>query len=217
MVSLIGCITMSYVVALTGGIASGKSTVAELFAQQGIEVIDADIIARQVVEIGSPALTAIEQHFGRDILLPEGQLNRPRLRDIIFSHPNEKTWLNNLLHPLIQQRTEQLIANSQSLWCLWVVPLLLENNLQHRANRVVVVDSEPQQQLARVLARDNVSQQQATAILEAQASRPQRLAIADDIIDNTVDDRSALIKRVEELTLRYNYLAQYQGEFKHDS
>lgn len=198
---------MSYVVALTGGIASGKSTVAKLFGEQNIDVIDADIIAREVVEPGMPALNAIKQHFGPDILLSDGSLNRKKLRTIIFSNPDEKHWLNQLLHPLIQQRTRQLIANSRSLWCLWVIPLLVENQLQDQANRILVVDIEPQEQRKRVCQRDNVNAQQAEAIIQSQATRAQRLAIADDIIDNSLP-KDRLIEQIQKLTMTYNQLAQ---------
>lgn len=120
---------MRYTVALTGGIGSGKSTVANAFADLGINVIDADIIARQVVEPGTPALKAIEEHFGSDVIAADGSLQRRILRERIFSNPEEKSWLNALLHPLIQQETQRQFQQATSPYLLWVVPLLVENSL----------------------------------------------------------------------------------------
>lgn len=175
---------MVYTVALTGGIGSGKSTVAEKFAQSGITVVDADVIARQVVEPGEPALKAISEHFGQQILQPEGTLNRRVLREKIFSSPAEKQWLNNLLHPLIHQRTQFAINHALSPYVLWVVPLLVENQLHREADRILVVDVSPEIQIARTMSRDNVSRQQAEQILAAQTTRDERLAVADDVINN---------------------------------
>lgn len=197
---------MPYVVALTGGIASGKSTVATLFANQGAEILDADLIARQVVAPGMPALTAIAQRFGAAILQSDGTLDRQALRELIFSSPEQKVWLNQLLHPLIQQRTQQLLKASSANWCLWVVPLLVENNLQQLAQRVLVVDIPEQLQIERTMQRDKVSQQQAEAILGSQATRAQRLAVADDVIDNCLS-KDALDTRVAELYSTYQQLA----------
>lgn len=177
--------TMAYIVALTGGIGSGKSTVADAFARLGVAIVDADVIAHQVVEPGTPALAAIAAHFGNEMLLAEGALNRSALRQRIFSHPDEKTWLNQLLHPLIHQETRRQLAQVNDPYALWVVPLLVENHLQDRADRILVVDVDYQTQLARTIARDGISRQQAQDILSAQATREQRLAVADDVIDNS--------------------------------
>lgn len=176
---------MTYVVALTGGIGSGKTTIANLFARQGVPVIDADIIARQVVAPGSIALQSIRQHFGPQVLQADGSLNRSWLRQTIFSDPQQKAWLNQCLHPLIQQQTRQAICEVTADWCLWVVPLLVENNLQHQADRVLVVDTDEETQIRRTMDRDHLSRQQAEQILAAQADRQSRLRIADDIIDNS--------------------------------
>ena len=175
---------MGYIVALTGGIGSGKSTVAEAFSRLGVTIIDADILARQVVEPGTPALRAIAEHFGNDMIEPDGALNRRKLRDRIFTHPEEKSWLNALLHPLIQQETQKQIAQATSPYVLWVVPLLVENNLHDKADRVLVVDVSPATQIQRTIARDNVGREHAEQILAAQATREARLAVADDVIDN---------------------------------
>ncbi|CAI2401420.1 dephospho-CoA kinase [Serratia plymuthica] len=176
---------MAYIVALTGGIGSGKSTVAEAFARHGVEIVDADVIARQVVEPGTPALAAIAERFGNEMLLADGTLNRTALRQRIFSTPDEKRWLNQLLHPLIHQETQRQLAQVASPYALWVVPLLVENNLQARADRVLVVDVDSETQLARTITRDGINRQQAQNIVSAQATREQRLAAADDIIDNS--------------------------------
>lgn len=197
---------MKYTVALTGGIGSGKSTVADAFSHVGITVVDADIIARQVVEPGQPALDLIFQHFGPAILLPEGGLNRRALRERIFTSPEEKLWLNALLHPLIHQRTRQEIEQAISPYVLWVVPLLVENNLQGKADRVLVVDVSVECQIERTMKRDHVSREQAKQILAAQASREQRLAIADDVINND-GSPEAIAQRVNNLHRQYLMLA----------
>lgn len=197
---------MLFTVALTGGIGSGKSTVANAFAALGVEIIDADVIAREVVEPGTPALQAIVKRHGESILTAEGTLYRARLREIIFQQPQEKNWLNQLLHPLINARTQQLRAQASSSYVLWVVPLLIENNLQRQADRVLVVDVDEAVQLQRTRQRDGVSLNQAQRILAAQVSREQRLACADDIIDNSGTPEQVL-PRVAELHQRYLRLA----------
>ncbi|MGN2615147.1 dephospho-CoA kinase [Aliivibrio fischeri] len=176
---------MSYVVAITGGIGSGKTTVADRFqALYNINIVDADIIAREVVNPGTEGLIQIEQHFGSQILLDDGHLNRAKLRECIFSEPSEKQWLNDLLHPLIHSEMQRQIALSTSEYTLLVVPLLVENKLQYLANRVLVVDVLEQTQINRTVNRDKVNHQQVKAILASQASREERLAAADDIINN---------------------------------
>ncbi|MUK29543.1 dephospho-CoA kinase [Aliivibrio fischeri] len=176
---------MSYVVAITGGIGSGKTTVADRFqALYNINIVDADIIAREVVDPGTEGLIQIEQHFGPQILLDDGHLNRAKLRECIFSEPSEKQWLNDLLHPLIRSEMQRQIALSTSDYTLLVVPLLVENKLQYLANRVLVVDVLEQTQINRTVNRDKVNHQQVKAILASQASREERLAAADDIINN---------------------------------
>ena len=197
---------MRYTVALTGGIGSGKSTIANAFAALGIDIVDADVIARQVVEPGQPALAAIHRRFGDDILRADGTLNRAVLRQKIFSSEEDKNWVNNLLHPLIHAETRKQLALTQSIWCLWVVPLLVENHLQHLADRVLVVDVDHETQLSRTLRRDGISRKQAENIIAAQASREARLAAADDIIDNSESPETA-IARVAELHQRYLTLA----------
>ncbi|WP_411705682.1 dephospho-CoA kinase [Edaphovirga cremea] len=197
---------MSFIVALTGGIGSGKSTVADAFEKKGIRVVDADIIARQVVAAGSPALLSIAQRFGQEMIQADGTLNRGLLRQKIFSDTNEKQWINQLLHPLIHAETQRQIKAATTPYVLWVVPLLVENGLQDRADRVLVVDVDKDTQLSRTIARDGVSRQQAESILAAQVTREQRLACADDIIDNS-GDASEIEPRVAALHDRYLQLA----------
>lgn len=199
-----------YTVALTGGIGSGKSTIAGYFAASGVDIIDADVIAREVVEPGTPALQAIIERYGDAILTEQGTLQRSRLREIIFSTPDEKTWLNALLHPLINARTQQLKAQAASPYVLWVVPLLVENRLQRQADRVLVVDTDEETQLRRTLQRDNVSLEQAKRILAAQATRQQRLDCADDIIDNSGAPEKALpqVAKLHQLYLKLAAMRQ---------
>ncbi|HDS5476605.1 TPA: dephospho-CoA kinase [Klebsiella aerogenes] len=197
---------MGYTVALTGGIGSGKSTVADEFAHLGVTVIDADIIARQVVEPGTPALLAIAERFGPQMINDDGSLNRRRLRERIFAHSEDKSWLNALLHPLIQQETRRQMQASTSPYLLWVVPLLVENRLTDKADRVLVVDVPKETQIERTIRRDGVSREHAEHILAAQATREQRLAAADDVIEN-MGSADAVASHVARLHDKYLMLA----------
>lgn len=194
-----------YVVAITGGIGSGKTTIANQFAELGIDVVDADVIAREVVESGTPALAAIADHFGPDVITPDGQLDRRRLREQVFSDPSAKTWLNSLLHPLIRSEMQRQCAAARPPYCLLVVPLLVENKLTGLANRVLVVDVDEATQIERTCRRDGVTPEQAKAIIAAQASRSERLAAADDVIENGNGSEMAIKARI--LTLHETYLA----------
>lgn len=194
-----------YVVAVTGGIGSGKTTIANQFAALGIDVVDADVIARDVVEPGAPALAAIATYFGPDVIAPDGQLDRRGLRERVFSDPNAKAWLNALLHPLIRQEMLRQCAAARSPYCLLVVPLLVENKLAGLANRVLVIDVDEATQIERTCRRDGVSAEQARAIIAAQASRSERLAAADDVIDNHNGSQMAIKTRI--LALHETYLA----------
>ena len=197
---------MGYTVALTGGIGSGKSTVADEFAHLGVTVIDADIIARQIVEPGTPALLAIAEKFGPQMINDDGSLNRRRLRERIFAHSEDKAWLNALLHPLIQQETRRQMQASTSPYLLWVVPLLVENRLTDKADRVLVVDVPKETQIERTIRRDGVSREHAEHILAAQATREQRLAAADDVIEN-MGSADAVASHVARLHDKYLMLA----------
>ncbi|WP_404685196.1 dephospho-CoA kinase [Raoultella terrigena] len=197
---------MRYTVALTGGIGSGKSTVADAFSHLGVNVIDADVIARQVVEPGTPALLAIAARFGQQMINDDGTLNRRSLRERFFAHAEDKTWLNALLHPLIQQETRRQMQAASSPYVLWVVPLLVENNLVANADRVLVVDVAKETQIARTILRDRVSREHAERILAAQATREQRLAAADDVIEN-MGPPDAIASDVARLHEKYLMLA----------
>ncbi|OCG33877.1 MULTISPECIES: dephospho-CoA kinase [unclassified Gilliamella] len=198
---------MSYVVALSGGIASGKSTIADLFAKLGVPIIDADIIARQVVQPGSYAFNQIVKHFSQEILLANGELDRSQLREIIFNNEHERLWLNDLLHPIIQQETQTQIAMQSKIYLIWVVPLLIENNLHTWADRVLIIDTSFSLQLERLVKRDNISESLAKKMIQSQVSLKKRLSYADDII---VNDGNLL-----SLTTQVNLLhQQYLNSFK---
>ncbi|MDR0780828.1 MAG: dephospho-CoA kinase [Pseudomonadales bacterium] len=195
-----------YVVGLTGGIASGKSAVAAEFAALGIPVIDADHLSREVVAPGSELLTLIAAHFGNDILQTDGSLDRATLRQRIFADATARTWLEQLLHPVIRQRIRAKIAASTARWLIVMVPLLLEGEGYDVVQRVLVVDAPPAVQRARAQARDGTDAATLAAIMARQLPRAQRLARADDVIDNS-GPQAALTPRVAELAARYEELA----------
>lgn len=173
-----------YIVGLTGGIGSGKTTVANLFADLGIPLVDADIVAREVVSVDSEGLKAIVSHFGDTILLSNGQLDRSILRERIFNNDNERLWLNGLLHPLIRETMLEKCKAAQSHYVIMVVPLLFENGLDRLVQRTLLVDISPELQQQRTVARDSVSAKQVQKIIGSQATRAEKLSQADDVIDN---------------------------------
>ncbi|OEE37795.1 dephospho-CoA kinase [Vibrio genomosp. F10 str. ZF-129] len=196
---------MAYVVGITGGIASGKTTVADLFHQHfDVDIVDADIIAREVVRPGSEGLHAIIAHFGPDIVNSNGELNRSQLRTKIFSQPNEKQWLDDQLHPLIRKKMEKAVNAANSPYVLLVVPLLVENSLQYMTDRILVIDAEEHTQIERTMKRDGVSREQAQSILSAQSSREKRLSFADDVIKNDAENKKIMLQITE---LHQKYLA----------
>lgn len=208
---------MSYVVGLTGGIGSGKSTIADLFAEQGVPLIDADVVARQVVEKGSPLLAQIHARFGDTVLTEEGELNRTQLRHIVFADEQEKNWLNGLLHPAIRTEMLHRLSACKADYVLWVVPLLIENNLTEFCDRVLVVDVSPEIQLERATARDKSREETIKSIIKAQVSRETRLTHADDVIDNSLplaENVENLRRQVAKLHHRYLALAQQKKETK---
>lgn len=193
---------MPYVVALSGGVASGKSTIANLFAQLGVPIIDADIIARQVVEVGTDALAQIVKHFSTEILLPNGELDRSQLREIIFNNDHERLWLNNLLHPIIHKITQKQIAKQTAPYVIWVVPLLIENNLHQLADRVLMVDVPETLQMERLIYRDKISESLAKRMILTQVPLAERLSYADDIIVNN-GNLASLSEQVNKLHQQY--------------
>ncbi len=187
-------------VGLTGGIGSGKSAAADRFAQLGIDVVDADIASRTVVEPGQPALNEIAAHFGHDLLLENGTLNRPKLRSVVFADPAERRWLQGLLHPLINQCLTDQVEASTSDYCLLVNPLLLESGQAQWCDEIVVVDVPEELQISRTMERDNNTRSQVEAILAAQLKRQDRLAQASRIIAND-QDLPHLYRQVDALHL----------------
>lgn len=204
---------MSYIVALSGGVASGKSTIAHLFAQLGVPIIDADIIARQVVEVGTPALEQITKHFSQEILLENGELDRSQLREIIFNNDHERLWLNNLLHPIIAQETQKQFAQQTKPYVIWVVPLLIENNLHQLADRVLMIDIPEALQLERLINRDRISESLAKKMIATQVCLTDRLAFADDIIVNDGDLESLKIQ-VDNLHKQYLHNLKVKNSYE---
>ena len=195
-----------YLVGLTGGIASGKSTVAGAFRRLGITVIDADVVSRQVVEPGSPLLAALADRFGSAILDPDGRLNRARLRALVFSDAATLAALNSLTHPVIRARLLADAAAADGPYVLLEVPLLVEGGLSREVDRVLVVDCDEARQRERLVARDGSGPAEVDAILKAQASRAARLAAADDVVENS-GSLADLDVAVADLDRRYRALA----------
>ncbi len=198
---------MTYKVALTGGIASGKTAVSDMFAELGVTVIDADVIAREVVAKGSKALQVITEHFGKEVLTETGELDRQKLRSKVFSDDQQRLWLNNLLHPLIREEMKQRQELAQSAYSISVIPLLYESGQYRNYDRVLTVDCPAEIQLKRLMERDQSTLNQAQAILDKQATREQRLSIADDVIMNNSDLHS-LKQSVIKLDNQYRQLAR---------
>ncbi len=172
---------------MTGGIGSGKTAVADHFASLGVHVVDADQAARWVVEPGRPALLQIAEHFGEDILLPSGELDRAALRERVFRSPDERKWLEQLLHPLIRAEIARHLALAESPYAIMVSPLLVESGQYRQVDRVLVVDVPEVLQVQRTIGRDRTSEEQVRAILKVQAAREERLRHADDVLLNDRD------------------------------
>ncbi len=195
------------VVGLTGGIGSGKSAVSRLFEDYGVPVIDADHVAREVVEPGSPALDEIVRQFGDDVLLHDGRLDRANLRHKIFNDQQARKKLETILHPRIRQRMRDRLQSIGAPYAIFVVPLLIETGQHQDVDRVLVVDCPEALQMERVKKRDSASASQITAIMASQVSREQRLAEADDIIEN-LGSLKELKASVSALHERYLALSQ---------
>tara|TARA_R110000824_G_scaffold372077_2_gene561984 strand:- start:16116 stop:16718 length:603 start_codon:yes stop_codon:yes gene_type:complete len=196
------------IIGLTGGIGSGKSTVARAFETLGAASVDADDVAREIVLLGEPALLAIKNRFGDQVIHQDGTLNRVALRDIIFKDPEQRQWLESVTHPKIRERLLQHLAQLKTQgapYVLLVSPLLFESGQNALVNRAIVVDVPQALQLSRTQQRDGVSESQVHAILAAQLSREQRLAQADDVIDNS-GDHASMMEQVVRLDQRYRQL-----------
>ncbi len=197
-------------VGLTGGIASGKTTVSNLFADLGVPIIDTDVISRELLQPGELAYQQVCDHFGSEILDAKGEINRAALRKLVFSNPEHKSWLEKMLHPLIYQRTHDAIKqHSRAAYVLVVVPLLFESSFQSLADRVLTVDCTAEQQIRRLMKRDNIDEDLARSMLAQQLDNAQRRARAHDIIDNR-DDDADLQAQVNALHQFYLQLAANQ-------
>lgn len=195
-------------IGLTGGIASGKSTVADMFAERGVPVIDTDVIAREVVQPGEPALAEIEKAFGADVIDGDGTLHRRRLRELVFDDERKRRRLESILHPRIRDAAVQQAESAGGPYQVIVVPLLVGSPMQQLVDRILVVDVSEQTQLERLMQRDAESEEQARRMISAQASREDRLAIANDVVENdgslgeTADQVAELHRKYLELVAR---------------
>jgi dephospho-CoA kinase len=195
-----------FVVGVTGGIGSGKTAATNCFQALGIDIVDADLASRVVVEPGTEALQRIAEHFGPHILQADGALDRAALRRIIFQEPAAKQWLEQLLHPLIGQEIQRQLQSAASPYAILVSPLLIEARQNLFCNRILVVDAPEDTQLQRTVIRDNNDPEQVRRIIASQASRAQRLEQADDILENS-GSLEQLRTAVEQLHERYLQLA----------
>ena len=188
------------IIGLTGGIGSGKTAVSDIFEKLGIGVVDADLASRVVVEKGKPSLEEIVKHFGQGILSEEGELDRAKLREIIFNSDEEKNWLESLLHPVIAKQIQDELKASSSPYTILVSPLLLETNQKDFCNKVLVVDVPVETQIERTLKRDDVSLEQVHSIIKAQISRDKRLELADEVIvnDKSFEDLQRAVSKLHQ-------------------
>ena len=206
---------MTYVVGLTGGIGSGKSAVAHLFAERGIMVIDTDAIAHALTVPGGAAMAAIRAEFGDGVANADGALDRAAMRAMVFADPSARKRLEAILHPMIRRESErQLLASASRAdppYAILMVPLLIESgDYRKRVNRIAVVDCAETTQIARVMKRNGIARNEIERILAAQATRAERLAAADDVIDND-GDLAALPPQIERLHLQYLALSRHAG------
>ena len=188
------------IIGLTGGIGSGKTAVSETFEKLGITVVDADLASRVVVEKGKPCLEEIAKHFGDDILNENDELNRAKLREIIFNSDSEKSWLESLLHPAIAEQIKDELNASKSPYTILVSPLLLETNQRDFCDKILVVDVPIEIQMERTTKRDGVSEDQVKSIIKSQINRDERLQLADEIIINegTIEDLEVIVRELHE-------------------
>lgn len=198
-----------FVVGITGGIGSGKSALTAQLQQFGIHVVDADIVAREVVQPGTPALHKINSHFGDDILNSNGELDRASLRQRIFSKPEERKWLETMLHPIIRAETIKQLGQASSPYTILASPLLLETDQHELTQHIVLIDVPVELQINRTMARDNNSEEQVRAIIAAQMSREEKQQRADTIIKNDAD-LQALYNQAADLHKTLQRLAQQE-------
>ena len=201
------------IVALTGGLASGKSSAARRFEELGVPVIDADVVTRRLVEPGAPALAEIVEAFGAEVLDERGRLDRAKMRRRIFRHDGDRRKLESILHPKVRDAMQAFAASSDAPYVLFVIPLLVETNRAREMDRIIVVDAPRALQAARTAARDGSPPETIAAMLDAQAARADRLAIADTVIENT-GDLAALHKRVDGVHREYLALAKVWNSVK---
>lgn len=202
--------TTNLIIGLTGGIGSGKSEVGRRFQNLGATLVDADQLAHQLVEPGEPALARIAEHFGPEILTDEGRLDRLKLRALIFENPEEKRWLEELLHPLVNQEIRTQLKNATTPYAILMSPLLLETHQDRIVDRVLVVDTPESEQLNRATRRDQSNREQIEAIIRSQIPREERLERADDVVRNE-GDLSELDEQVEKLNQFYLKLSDLQA------
>ncbi len=188
-------------IGLTGGIGSGKSAAADIFAELGVPVVDADLVAREVVEPGEPALQRIAEHFGADVIQSDGYLDRRQLRELIFADAAERKWLEQLLHPLINERIQYRLDSFDHPYVILVSPLLIESGQSRLVDYLIVVDVDEETQIQRTAARDKVAAEQVKSILASQCSRADRVQKADYLIDNS-GELGALKVQVEALHMK---------------
>ncbi|PWB35330.1 dephospho-CoA kinase [Pseudomonas sp. SDI] len=198
-----------WILGLTGGIGSGKSAAAQRFVELGVHLVDADQAARWVVEPGRPALASIVERFGVGVLQSDGQLDRAALRQLIFADPEQRRWLEALLHPLIGQEIFNCLAKAESPYAVFVSPLMIESGQYRRTDRLLVIDAPQALQIERTLQRDQTSPEQVQAILAAQTSREERLRHAHDVL---VNDRDLDWLRAEVDRLHTFYLTLRGGQ-----
>ena len=205
---------MVYCVGLTGTIASGKSTITDYFEKLGVVIINADDIAKKLTAHTQPAFHRIVSHFGTSVLTTSGELNRRHLRQLIFSDPLERQWLENLLHPLIRQQIEHEISQVEAPYCLIEIPLLTSRSDYPYLNRILVVQANPEQQINRFISRDNSSREAALAILATQSNENKQLELADDLLMN-IGSLVDLEKKVNVLHIQYLQNADDRSNGQH--
>lgn len=197
----------AFTIGLTGGIGSGKTTVANMFAELGAYLVDTDLVAHALTTENGAAISAIENAFGSGFILPSGAMNREKMRQHVFSQPDEKKRLEAILHPLIREKTEAAAKESTGIYTIFVVPLLIESgSWKQRVSRVLVIDCSEQTQLQRVMSRNGMTQEQVLSIMRTQASRDQRLNAADDVIVNegSLDQIQLEVRRLHDKYVKYS-------------